>query len=61
MVMSTGDKRLIEDIARKMSRTLMKNGGFIAGEYGSWKDINVKEEWTSWARQVFMEEARLSN
>jgi len=58
--MNTGDRILIESAALKMSRLLMKNGGFIAADYGSWKDINVTEEWAGWARKVFMREAGLA-
>jgi hypothetical protein len=55
--MVTGDRAFIEESAVKMARALHQNGGFIAGEYGAWQDINVKEEWAGWAREAFMREA----
>lgn len=56
-VMAKGDQTLIQDEALKMIQHLGgKRGGFIACDYGSWKDIDVKEEWAQWARDVFIEQ-----
>ncbi|NMB95858.1 MAG: hypothetical protein GYA02_04490 [Clostridiaceae bacterium] len=57
MIMSTGDRKLIEDGAKKMIEHFGKlKGGFIAKDYPSWEDINVKDEWAQWARDVFVSE-----
>ena len=54
-IMSTGDRKLIEDGAQKMIEHFRKfKGGFIAKDYPSWEDINVKDEWAQWARDVFL-------
>ena len=56
-IMATGDKTYIEDGARKMIRCFGKyRGGFIAKDYPTWEDIDIKEEWAQWARDVFIAE-----
>ncbi|NSW92698.1 MAG: hypothetical protein HPY74_18985 [Firmicutes bacterium] len=56
-IMQTGDRRLIEETARKMIRELGRfEGGFIAKDYPSWEDIDVLPEWAGWARDVFLKE-----
>lgn len=56
-IMMTGDKQLIVEEARKMIQALGKlGGGFIAKDYPQWEDINVKDEWAGWAREVFISE-----
>lgn len=54
-IMQTGDKKIIQDEARKMIQYFGKfNGGFIAKDYPQWDVINVQEEWAQWAREIFM-------
>lgn len=56
-IMQTGDRRFIEETARKMIRELGRfGGGFIAKDYPSWEDIDVLDEWTNWARDIFLKE-----
>lgn len=57
-VMPTGDRELIEESARNMMRAFRTHagGGLIAMDYASWQDIDVKEEWADWARNVFLSE-----
>lgn len=55
--MQTGNKKLIQEEARQMIKMLGKfNGGFIAKDYPNWEDIEVKNEWAEWAREVFISE-----
>lgn len=59
-VMATGDRATIEQTALDMVNAFRGfGGGFIAKDYPSWGDINVKLEWASWAREVFMANAAL--
>ena len=59
-IMPTGDRELIEAGALKMVENFKKNGGsFIAMDYANWQDINVKPEWTKWARDIIIENASL--
>jgi len=55
-ILPTGDRKLIEENARKMA-TLFggKNGGFIAQNYGDLPGIRVEPEWNAWAYEVFLE------
>lgn len=56
-VMETGERKLIEESARKMIRELGQfRGGFIAKDYPSWEDIDVMDEWAGWARDIFIQE-----
>ncbi|GMQ59310.1 hypothetical protein AN1V17_37070 [Vallitalea sediminicola] len=53
-VMATGDKEYIQNNARDMVTCFGGyGGGFIAKDYPTWEDIDVKEEWAQWAREVF--------
>lgn len=55
-IMATGKRELIESTARKMKEHLFVNGGgLIAKDYPTWEDIDVKDEWAQWARDIFME------
>jgi uroporphyrinogen decarboxylase len=57
-VMQTGDKNLIQNSAKKMLSCFGKfNGGFIAKDYPAWEDIDVKDEWAQWARDIFIANA----
>ena len=61
-VMPLGDRKLIEEEARRMISLLGRfNGGFIAMDYGAWEDIRVKEEWAQWARDVFIREGNYTH
>jgi len=56
-IMSTGDRELIQDGAKKMIEDFGKfKGGFIAKDYPSLEDIDVRDEWAKWARDVFLSE-----
>lgn len=56
-IIATGEKELIQEEARKMIRCFGKfSGGFIAKDYPTWDDINIKDEWAQWARDVFTSE-----
>lgn len=51
----TGNRTLIESEALRMATAFrQQGGGLIIGDYGSYKDIDVKEEWAGWARNVFL-------
>lgn len=53
--MTTGDQALIRATARSMAERLGRfDGGFIAKDYPSWADIDIPEEWASWARDEFI-------
>ena len=57
-VMKTGNRRLIEEEARKMTHCFKKyQGGFIAKDYPQWEAIQVKQEWAQWARDEFRRNA----
>ena len=59
-IMSTGDRRLIEEGALDMVNAFKESGGsFIFKDYPGWSDINVKEEWAQWARDVVIANAEL--
>ena len=53
--LQTGDKRQIQDAARKMVRLLGEGGGFIAKNYGDTHSIAAKDEWEHWAYESFLE------
>lgn len=54
-IMATGNKELITKTAENMKKYLFVNGGgLIAKDYPTWDDIDIKDEWTQWARDVFM-------
>ncbi len=56
-VMATGDKAYIQNSAREMITNFGNfGGGFIAKDYPSWEDIDVKDEWAQWARDIFISE-----
>lgn len=57
-IMATGDKAKIEASARNMIQVFRQynDGALIAKDYPSWGDIDIKEEWATWARNVFLEE-----
>lgn len=57
-VMATGDKAYIQNNARKMVTHFGGfEGGFIAKDYPTWEDIDVKDEWAQWARDIFISES----
>ena len=59
-IMSTGDRWLIEEGALFMVNCFKGCGGsLIAKDYPTWHDINVKEEWAQWARDVIIANAEL--
>ncbi len=53
MTLPTGDRALIESEALKMVQAFKGKGSLILKDYPSLEDIGVKEEWASWARNVF--------
>ncbi len=56
-ILQTGDRALIEAEARHMLREFMPHGGgLIAKDYPSLGDIDVRDEWAAWARDVFVNE-----
>lgn len=57
--MPTGNKEMIQKEAKKMIDILGRHqGGFIAKDYPTWEDIDIKPEWAKWARQVFVDNGR---
>ncbi|WP_304944142.1 uroporphyrinogen decarboxylase family protein [Vallitalea guaymasensis] len=61
-VMATGDKEYIQRSAEKMMTEFGSyGGGFIAKDYPTWEDIDVKEEWAQWARDVFLGKSKLDD
>jgi len=59
-IMSTGNRMLIEDGAMNMVCRFKECGGsLIAKDYPGWSDIDVKEEWAQWARDVIIANADL--
>lgn len=52
----TGDRKLIEEQARIMTDSFRfhSEGGLIIKDYPSYADINVDEEWATWARDIFI-------
>jgi hypothetical protein len=53
--LQTKDKRIIQDKAKEMIRSLWKNGGFIAGYYGDNVSIGLEPEVQEWACEAFAE------
>lgn len=52
--LATGDRTVIESEAARMVKCLgSKGGGYIAKDYPALDDINVKDQWAQWARDVF--------
>jgi hypothetical protein len=59
-IMITGDRHYIEESALNMVDSFKKCGGsLIAKDYPSWGDINVREEWAQWARDIIIANAQL--
>ncbi len=55
-ILPTGNKKLIQDEARKMVKLFFgKKGGLIAKNYPDLHGIGVKEEWDEWMYQAFLE------
>lgn len=50
----TGDRALIESEALRMISAFKGKGSLLLNDYASYADIGVKEEWATWARDVFM-------
>lgn len=56
-ILQTGNKEQIEMEARNMIKCFGRyDGGFIAKDYPTLDDINVKDEWAQWARDIFINE-----
>ncbi len=52
-VMATGDKWLIEKSCKQMIEAFIDNGGgLIIKDYPTWQDIDIKDEWAQWARDI---------
>ncbi len=49
----TGNRDLIEKEALRMITAFKGKGSLILKDYPSYEDIEVKEEWATWARDVF--------
>jgi hypothetical protein len=59
-IMITGNRQFIEQGALNMVNCFKQYGGsLIAKDYPSWGDINVKDEWAQWARDVIIANAQL--
>jgi uroporphyrinogen-III decarboxylase len=60
-IMPTGDRKTIEEGALRMVNNFKQygQGSLIVNDYGSWKDLYVKEEWAAWARDVVAANAAL--
>ena len=55
-VMPTGNKGRIRAEAQRMIEKLGHfNGGFLAKDYPTWKDVGVSIEWAAWMRNAFIE------
>jgi uroporphyrinogen-III decarboxylase len=52
-VLPTGNKEFIQAEAKRMMDAFFNGGGFIARDYANYQDINIKDEWASYAREVF--------
>jgi hypothetical protein len=56
-VMPKGNKDQIRSAARRMVEKLGQfNGGFLAKDYPTWKDVGVKPVWAAWMRDAFLEQ-----
>ena len=61
-IMPTGDRERIRAAARRMTGKLGAfNGGFLAKDYPTWKDVGVQPEWAGWMRDTFREFGSWSN
>jgi len=59
-IMPTGDRKIIEDGARKMVEAFKAvGGGLIVMDYGNWQDLNVEPEWQQWARDIVIANAEI--
>lgn len=60
-IMTTGDRKIIEQGALHMVETFKKNcgGGLIAKDYPTWQDISVEQEWADWARKIIVANAKI--
>jgi hypothetical protein len=59
-IMNTGNRQLIEQGALGMVNCFKGCGGsLIAKDYPSWADIDVKDEWAQWARDIIIANADL--
>ena len=57
-IMPTGDRTLIQASAKKTVDLFRERGAsIIARDYGSWKDIEISEEWAGWAKETFIKYA----
>jgi len=54
LTLPTGDRTLIESEALRMITAFKGKGSLILKDYLSYGDIEVKEEWATWARDIFM-------
>jgi hypothetical protein len=55
-IMPTGDRERIRAAAQRMVTKLGAfNGGFLAKDYPTWKDVGVQPEWAAWMRDAFRE------
>ena len=60
MIMPTGDRRIIEEGARRMVDAFTAvGGGLIAMDYGNWQDLDVLPEWQQWARDVIIANSKI--
>lgn len=57
-IMATGNRELIEATAHNMIEVFKEyaDGALIAKDYPTWEDIMVKQEWATWAREIFLRE-----
>ncbi|MGI5895101.1 MAG: uroporphyrinogen decarboxylase family protein [Candidatus Merdivicinus sp.] len=54
MTLPTGDRELIEREAFRMISAFRGKGSLILKDYPTYQDIEVDEEWATWARNVFL-------
>lgn len=54
LTLPTGDRALIESEALRMITAFKGKGSLILKDYPSYGDIEVNEEWATWARDIFM-------
>ena len=60
-VLPTGNREYIEKTALEMVNSFKSicHGSLIVKDYPSYRDINVKEEWADWARNVVLKNCQL--
>lgn len=60
-IMTTGDRKLIEEGAYNMVNTFKEvcGGSLIAKDYPTWDSIAVGEEWATWARNVMIKQSSI--